>query len=133
MALNVPVSDFIAHIGHDGSQIIWPTLEEPHRRRGFHVQECIDVAFRAGFAVTPIEVTPRHAPAEPVPAFSILRGGSEAAALERFADVVSHHRGVLTGYSHAVAFDHGIICDPNGTTYHYRPNFYCAWIIERTT
>jgi hypothetical protein len=138
MALNVRVSEFIAHIGHDGSQIIWPTLKEPHCRRGFHVQECIDIAFRAGFSVTPIEAIPSHAPAEPVPAFEIVCGGSEKTALERFARIVLHHRGVLTGYSHAVAFDHGVICDPCGHVYHYheseRRGFIgiCAWIIERT-
>ena len=31
-------------------------------RRGFHVQECIDVAIALGVSVTPIEAFPRHSP-----------------------------------------------------------------------
>jgi hypothetical protein len=146
MALDVAVHDFIRHIGHDGGEIAWPTLKEPSCRRGFHVQECIDIAYRCGFAVTPFEVLPRHAPAFTVPAQTILFGGSEEAAFTRFAQIIFNGKGVITGHCntvcHAVAYDRGLIFDPcRSAPYHYhkttceRYGFigYCAWQLERRT
>jgi hypothetical protein len=142
MVLNVSVHDFIRHIGHDGSEISWPSLPEPACRRGFHIQECIELVDRLGFTVTPFEMLPRHAPAFVVPALTIYYGGSEQTAFERIAAIVKRGQGVITGHNntigHAVAYDHGIIYDPNGSWYKYgeceKHNFigYCAWeIYER--
>ncbi len=41
MVLRVPVSDVIAGIGHDGSEIVFPLKNEPECRRGFHTQELV--------------------------------------------------------------------------------------------
>ena len=62
MALHVPVQELIQEIGHDGSEIVFPELEEPMRRRGFHSQELIYAAWKRGFTVTPIELMPVIAP-----------------------------------------------------------------------
>ncbi len=138
--LDIPVGDFIRHIGHAGSEIVWPGLKEPSRRRGFHIQECIEVLLRAGIAVTPIEVLPRLAPAFTVPALVILYQGSESAAFKHFRDVIRRGVGVITGHTntigHAVAYDHGTIFDCQRATaypYHHKTceenGFvgYCAW------
>jgi len=142
-AVGASVRDFINHIGHDGSEVIWPELAEPSRRRGFHIQECIDILLRAGFAVTPIEVLPRLAPAFSVPSFTVLYQDSEEAAFSRFSDFVYRGRGVITGYAstvgHAVAYDHGEIFDcrwPHSYRYHRKASEafgfigYCAWQIN---
>jgi|WetSurMetagenome_2_1015567.scaffolds.fasta_scaffold263931_2 hypothetical protein len=139
IALNVDVLEFIQRIGHDGGEIIWPSLKDPCRRRGFHIQECIDVASKLGFSVTPFEMFPRHAPAEPVPAYTVVFGGTEEAAMRRFASIVYRTRGVLTGYTsaagHAVAYDQGTVYDPRGIKFAYdqcaRYSFtpICAWSI----
>ena len=121
IALRVDAADFIKHIGHDGGQVIWPTLKDPARRRGFHIQECIDVASRAGFAVTPFEMFPCHTPAFTVPSYTIVYGCSEQAAYDRFRGIVYRTRGVITGHgnvvAHAVAYRNGTIVDPNGRVY----------------
>ena len=43
MALDMPVADLLAAIGHDGSEIVFPSLPEPLCRRCFHIQELIQV------------------------------------------------------------------------------------------
>ncbi len=140
ISLDVAVLDFIRHIGHDGSEIIWPTLTEPSSRRGFHIQECLDLLYRLGRTAMPFEAIPTHTPAFTVPSVPVLFGGSEQSAMERFKRIVYQTHGVITGISlvgHAVAYDHGTICDPNGDIYHYSPEICeakgfictCAWSI----
>jgi hypothetical protein len=119
MALDIPVDEFIRAIGHDGGEVICPDLAEPAGRRGFHEQECVTAALARGFACTPIEFTPaslflnkRLRPIE-FPAGATNFGGNR----DRFAHHVNTARGVLTGMGgrtrHAVAFDHGLICNPD--------------------
>ena len=67
MALEMPVADLLAAIGHDGSEIIFPSLPEPLCRRCFHVQELIQVALARGLAVTPVELFPVLQPTEAGP------------------------------------------------------------------
>lgn len=58
MCIDLPVSQFINQIGHDGSAIFWPRLAEPYKRRCFHLQECIDAAVHFGYGLTEIEQSP---------------------------------------------------------------------------
>jgi hypothetical protein len=58
IALDVDVNLFIKHIGHDGSEFIWPEMPEPMRRRAFHIQECLDIAMKLGFAPVQVEANP---------------------------------------------------------------------------
>ncbi|MHC4301839.1 MAG: hypothetical protein ACYS7Y_31620 [Planctomycetota bacterium] len=59
MAVDKPVTWFIAQIGHPGA-------EEPYDvkglKAGFHEQECIEVVQGMGFACTPIELVPTISP-----------------------------------------------------------------------
>lgn len=88
-------------IGHDGSEIIFPGLPEPARRRGFHVQEIIECAHAYGYAVTPIDALPISTPngfnEYPVPL-----------GLERFKKHLNVP-GIFTGrarkWGHACAWD----------------------------
>lgn len=45
MLLNISFKKVIDEIGHDGSEIWFPTLPEPACRRSFSLPELIDVAF----------------------------------------------------------------------------------------
>ncbi len=114
IVLNIPVEEIIKDIGHGGSDIVFPDLEEPYCRRSFHIQELIDICLRRNIGVTAIE----H---EPV---------SEAKGLlykppmysRRMDYYLINHIGVLTGLSasgnsHAVAWSGEKIFDPNGSTY----------------
>ncbi len=51
-ALDVPFEEFISKIGHDGSEQVY---KDQKFRRGFHIQECIDVAEHMGVTCVPIE------------------------------------------------------------------------------
>lgn len=131
MAIGCPVENLIHSVGHDGSRIAWPDLKDPIRRRGFHIQELIAILYVLSYSVTPIEDYARIAPdasAWPCDIDNIFT----------FDHAINHARGVLTGYTtcgHAVAYDHGIVCDPRGMAYKLsdRIDFHptCAWIIRK--
>jgi hypothetical protein len=94
-----------------------------------------------GYAVTPIELFPRHAPSLSVEPIAVVFGDEEGNR-NRFENVIHTGRGVITGQGrrccHAVAYDCGVIYDPNGSTYRFSfPNCesygfiaVCAWNID---
>ncbi len=96
-------------IGHNGSEIIFPELRDPARRRGFHVQEIIDCAHAYGYAVTPIEGLPISTP----------NGTDEYEVKfreDRFGYYLKGNIGIITGrtrvWAHAVAWDGDRVFDP---------------------
>ena len=140
MALDVPVADLLAAIGHDGGEIVFPSLPEPLCRRCFHVQELIQVALARGFAVTPIELFPVLQPTEAGPFHKTVLYPDNN--WRRFEATIRASRGVIDGtgarFGHTVAYDHGRIYDPRGPVYDYSRlaceahQFYtrCAWRID---
>lgn len=139
MALDMPIADLLAAIGHDGSEIVFPNLSEPLCRRCFHIQEPIQVALARGFAVTPVELFPVLQPTEGGPHKTVLYADNN---WRRFEETIRASRGVIDGrgvrFGHVVAYDHGRICDPKGSVYDYSRlaceahQFYtrCAWRID---
>ncbi len=110
----------IAHVGYDGSKILFPDLEEPLRRRGFMVNEMLIAAYKLGAHFLPIMTSWPSSPAVGVFSMIYLPEGTE----EKF---LIEHDGVLIGHSstgnpHAVAWDceQRLILDPNGTKYPFR-------------
>jgi hypothetical protein len=140
MALDMPVADLLAAIGHDGSEIVFPTLPEPLCRRCFHIQELIQVALARGMAVTPVELFPVLQPAEVGPFHKTVLYADNN--WRRFETTIQSSRGVIDGTGarlrHMVAYDHGRIYDPRGPVYDYSRlaceahHFYtrCAWRID---
>jgi hypothetical protein len=127
IAIGCPVKNLIARLGHDGSDIQWPGLVEPLCRRGYHVQELVQLLWKLGYTVTPIEsysrMVPCHHQQQPLLIDNTLT----------FDHVVNSSRGVLTGktkFGHAVAYDHGTICDPRGLINPTDFSANCAWIIN---
>jgi len=113
MVLGVSVEWLIEKIGHDGSEVWWPRLPDPQSRRGFHIQELIDIAFTCGFAVTPFEAWPvsRGETCIPVP----LRIPAE----QRIYSIATGRPGVATGVNgkgvpHAIAWDGSKVLDCAG-------------------
>ena len=148
MAIDIPVTDFIREVGHDGSELIVPFAPEPSGRKGFHVQECITVALAHGFAATPIELFPSsryvgdHIKSITFPPATHTCDGN----WERFTAHIYSGRGVLTGAGrstfHAVGFDRGEIHDPDdGSSFNYSRQacesrgFYTQtlWRVDRIT
>lgn len=138
IALNIPVEQILADVGHDGSEIVFPMLPEPLRRRCFHIQEMIRVAIARGFTVTPVELFPVLSPTPRFRHIVYFPGGN----WPRFIETVYTSAGVLTGtgkrVGHATAYDHGRVYDPKGQIYEFTLDaaeanqFYvqCAWRID---
>lgn len=104
MVLGVDLEKLITEIGHDGSEIIFPDLQEPLRRRAFHIQELIDCAIARGIMVTPIEALPVQGPSA-----SHTFEFAEEQSSQRLTNYLVNYSGVLTGLSqsgnpHAVAW-----------------------------
>jgi hypothetical protein len=124
MVLDISTADFFGHIGHDGSEIAFPALPDPMARRGLHIQECIAAALKLGYAVTPVELFPMiQSPTPGENDIVVLFGDDEAANWQRFEQTIKTSTGVLEGVGrrclHAVAYNHGMIFDPDGDEYPY--------------
>lgn len=106
--LDLDVTDVFRLVGHDGSQVMAAAGE----RRGFHVQEIVDVAWRLGCSVTRIDFFPRSDGRPPWPIE--FPGGN----WPRFRRYVENSQGVLlcrtaSGKGHALVNDLGNIYDPS--------------------
>lgn len=133
IALNIPVSDILNRIGHNGDTIVWPDLPEPQRRIGFHIQELIDVSYDLGYYVIQFQAMPHSKGNYEVEAVPI--GTSPEVRLTK----VMKHKGVITGTTlrksrHAVAWDGEWVYDPNGDVYSIE-NFVIEtfWMIKEVT
>lgn len=120
IALGIDTAEFTSHIGHDGSEILYPSLPDPSCRRGFHPQEAIDVCLAHGVAATPIELYPSLLHTRGGEPFIVRFGDNE----ERFRKHVFGSIGVLEcigrQYGHAFTVDHGTLIDPDDAqTYPY--------------
>lgn len=111
----VPLATLLECIGHDGSEIIFPDLSDPYRRRGFHSQEVIRALVSFGFLFATFEFQPvgfldetHHYQIE-----------EEEAVLELMADSIGVVAGtvVSSGNLHAVAWDGTHCYDPMGFIY----------------
>lgn len=115
MVLDVNQYDVEAAIGHDGSEIIFPDLDEPFCRRGHHVQEITDL-FMAQFH-WPVWVERVIVTADPCG--NDVRWEDD----ERFFAYVERFKGILFGNGpdtmngHAVAWDGSVCYDPRGQKY----------------
>ena len=144
MVLDISVAEFFGHVGHDGSEIAFPMLPDPMARRGLHIQECIAACVKLGKAVTPIELFPVIQATTPGENnIIVFFGDDESANWRCFEHTIQASTGVLEGVGrrclHAVAYDHGMIFDPDGDHYPYsRPacesRGFCprrAWRVDR--
>jgi hypothetical protein len=102
MVLDMPVQQVFEACGHDGMEIIFPTLHGAPKFRGFHIQEMVDLCLRRGYAMVEIEGKP------------IRREGNNTWVQpgnweERFRTQLAQTYGVLIGETfgrgHAVAWD----------------------------
>jgi hypothetical protein len=151
MAVGEEVSEFLTICGHDGSEIIWPELPDPECRRAHHIQECIVAARVLGKTCTPVEIIPILANPKSNKLFEVRYEGDHFDPIyghfqenwRRFNILVARHTGVLEGVTpsrkgHAVAFEDGVIYDPDGKEYERNAENFanngffpkCVWIIE---
>lgn len=131
MALDMPVDEVLARVGHDGSEIVYPDLPEPMCRRGVHRQELIDIVMAQGYAVTPIELIPHFAPTYGQSKRVQVDYGGMLGNFARFRNHVDRTRGVIECNvnvegappfifkQHMVAYDHGKVFDPDTTEFDF--------------
>ncbi len=120
IALDIPFSMLIEKIGHDGSEFVY---KDTKFRRGFHIQECLDVALSLDIAFVPIE----HHYALTPDGLETYVIGTEEEQSSRFQGYLQKtKRGFFEGVSldnrchtigHAAAWVDGLIVDPRGTSY----------------
>lgn len=110
MLLGVPEANIFKSLGHDGSDILWPNLDEPYGRRGFHPQELMDTAIRHGYAMMEI-----------VDSIELVNKDNDCKIIEmpqsRLIWYMDRFDGLILGrYSvgvyHAVAWSKGHVYDP---------------------
>jgi hypothetical protein len=133
MACRVPVESFLKLIGNDGSEIIRLEEPEPLKRRGFHVQECIYVAYTFGYMTTPFEAEPILTIGRGVDCAITFPNGNR----QRMIDLVAGSIGVLTGTTmsgqpHAVAWNGNRVYNPKGEiTTIDEFNIQTFWLVRR--
>lgn len=117
MILEVPVSDLIAEIGHDGMELIWPDVEGSEKYKGISFDEIIDCFISRGRALVPIWAYP-HTTVENRPDLK-NPVWSEKKAEKRFLNYLDKYDAILVGYTlqnefHAIAYTskNKKVCDP---------------------
>lgn len=146
MAFGITTEQFYDIAGHDGSEIIFPKLEEPRGRRGFHISEAVVVGLKLGFTCTPVELHPAISNASGSDEHEVFYGpdGTEELNLRIFDAMIDASRGVIECTTrqrnwHAIAFDKGVIYDPDGRTFPYTPSacevrnlfMYRLWSVQK--
>ena len=121
-ALNIPFEKMIEYIGHDGSASVYKNSKY---RRGFHFQECIDVALKLKVACVPIE----HHYALTPDGLETYQIGDNNTQSKRFIEYLTNTEvGVLEGLAldkdqvpigHAATWMNQHILDPRGLEYQY--------------
>lgn len=116
MVLEVEESTLIDKIGHDGSDILWPQLPEPHCRRSFSIHELIKVSYQFGF-----HVVPTAAKYFTMPDYDV-EPKTFTTPKEHLDEIMRRHDGVITGWTknkkrHAVAWNRELVFDPAGVKY----------------
>lgn len=157
MALELPAQELLDMLGEGWKSLAFPNLPIPYCWRGVHIQELIQLALVHGYAVTPIELMPQVAPPqginpvtrEPYLDVLVFYNGTEESNWDVFNRTIMNCSGIITGEiglgrlrlhrGHAVAFERGVIFDPDGEAYMYSANqcetkhFYvnCAWRFDK--
>ncbi len=116
MTLDIPVAEIIAEAGHDGGEVIFPYLCEPACRKGFHSQELIRIAWRHGFAMTPIELFPSLMASDHMETHKVWEG-TETTFWDTFIAIAKVSTGIIEGWGgfckHAIHCSQGMVYDPD--------------------
>ncbi len=97
--MGVSLARMVKLMGHDGSDIVWPSSPSPLDRRGFHIQEILYAVHKLNYSAMPIGLNPT---------LSNGRGPSiqiEDKFFEAAKTKLGVHLGVTdTGINHAVGY-----------------------------
>lgn len=120
MVLDVPPSEIIERLGHDGQEVWWPKHRVPYSFRGVHIQEAVDLCLAYGRGLVLIELYPRTG-STMTPTVGRILWPTEDCEV-RFKKTIHQRPGILIGKAqgggHACAWDGDMVFDPNGKMYH---------------
>jgi hypothetical protein len=110
MLLDKPYQRLIEDLGHDGSEILFPSMKEPMCRRGFNITELQHLCWKRGRGLAPFDLDPM------TETFHIY---PQEELDTRMFDLINRRPGLLEGcYSldrpHIVAWDGESVYDPTG-------------------
>lgn len=118
MATETLPKEIYEFCGHDGSDIIWPDLGDPFRRRAFHIDEMLDFAISRCYYPVCLMPVPATRPFVDVVPHHLYR---PELAERRIHNYLMLKDAVLMGYTkdgkrHAVAWskEEQMIFDPQG-------------------
>jgi hypothetical protein len=112
MCLGIQISKAKAFLGSEGTEKLWPTLEEPYCFRGFNYPEVMMLAYLYGFAPMYHEFVGGYSPAPSIPdKIMSLPEAYRDLILKNSIGVLSLQQG--SAY-HAVAICDGVVYDPRG-------------------
>ena len=113
MCINRDPSELITHLGHDGSEILYPDLQDPYCRRAFAIEEFATYLYNHSFCLMPF-----------------VRGGNcNGKDIYFRCDPPLHMVGVLTYGRHAVAWDGHEVFDPIGLVRKLDYSWDVFWMI----
>jgi len=132
MCMDILPVEIFEYLGHDGSEKLWPELEEPYCYRSFHIEEMIDFALSFMYCPVMVSRSPYYTPKYAFNEDQCANGlhlisacfpyGEQAE--DRFLNHISRWNAVLLGETksgkpHAVAWcsDEERIFDPEGFKY----------------
>lgn len=119
MVTQTTVESVFGYLGHDGSEILWPDLPEPLKRRAFHIEEMQYAAYHYGWCLVPYYLGVNYCP---LPDSKV----AEYDFRDKFKLALRNYDGILLGNyvgrsnQHAVAWNakEQRIYDPSN---HYAP------------
>lgn len=115
MVLGVTPKDIIDWCGHDGSEIIWPELEDPMKRRAFCLQEMVDFSVLQMRYPVIVQVDASYGPQASDTLFNPFHEGWHE-RVSRYLETDAVLLGLTkSGKHHAVAWDasQGVVLDPS--------------------
>lgn len=118
MVLDVSVDDVFNYTGHDGSAIAFPSLVDPHCRRGHTTYEMVQYALTKGVAVVPFQ--PMYSHVSLVSGEELTVRANPKVIDELFAQTDMVLLGTMqNGSGHAATWshEHQTLFDPNGVRF----------------
>jgi hypothetical protein len=120
MTLGILPKEIYEFIGHDGSEVIWPELDEPYCRRSFSIEEMLDYCIATVYYPVQLSPNPAYCPEQTDRLFQpFLEPEARFAHYLEVKPAVLLGIGKDSGHPHAVAWCHKeqLIFDPSGEKY----------------
>ncbi len=131
MCIGMDVKQFMIHVGHDGSESVWPLLDHPYDVRCFHFQEMVATCYHLGWSVICMDRNIGTKPPYSDAADYVMN------QYHHICHMMAHEIGVVIGMlrdgrRHAMAWDGKQFVNPSNTDHNgFEIEMFCAVIKNR--